>query len=174
MKPILFSLFVAAAALLIAESAGGIRWTPPQAWKAQGARPMRAATYAVPAASGDKEDGECAVFYFGPGQGGGIDDNITRWIGQFEQPDGKPSRAAAKIARQPFNGVPVTLIDLTGTYTAMAGPMSPSRTMKPGYRLLGAIADSPQGAVFFKLTGPAKTVAGAEPSFQNLLKSITR
>ncbi len=174
MKRILLCISFAATALLTAESAGGIRWTPPPAWKAQGARPMRAATYAVPAAPGDKEDGECAVFYFGPGQGGGIDDNITRWIGQFEQPDGKASRAAAKIARQPFNGVAVTMVDLTGTYMAAAGPMSPTKTPRPGYRLLGAIADSPQGAVFFKLTGPGKTVAAAQPAFQNLLKSLSR
>ncbi len=174
MKRTLLYSFFAATALLTAESAGGIRWTAPPTWKAQGARPMRAATYSVPAAPGDKEDAECAVFYFGPGQGGGIEDNITRWIGQFEQPDGKPSRAAAKISRQPFNGVPVSLIDLTGTYMASAGPMSQTKTPKPGYRLLGAIADSPQGAVFFKLTGPLKTVVAAQPAFQNLLKSLTR
>lgn len=162
------------AATLWAESAGGIRWTAPAAWKAQDQRPMRAATYTVPAAAGDKEDAECAVFYFGAGQGGGVEDNITRWVGQFEQPDGKPSRAAAKITRQPNNGVPITLVDLAGTFMASAGPMSPARNAKPGYRMLGAIADSPQGAVFFKLTGPARTVAAAQPAFQNLLKSISR
>src|SRR3972149_3131613 len=48
------------------DEAAGVAWTPPARWASQGARPMRAATYRVPAAQGDAEDGECAVFYFGP------------------------------------------------------------------------------------------------------------
>ena len=44
---------------------------------------MRVATYAVPGAKG-AEAGECAVFFFGPGQGGGVDDNVARWAKQFE------------------------------------------------------------------------------------------
>ena len=175
MRPIyLIVPFLALSGAVFAESAGGISWTPPSAWKSQGARPMRAATYVVLAAPGDSEPGECAVFYFGPGQGGGVDDNLRRWIGQFQQPDGKPSEAAAKTAKQKINGFAVTTIDLPGTYLASAGPMSPTKTPKPGYRLLGAIVEGPEGAIFFKLTGPARTVAAAQPAFQGLLKSITK
>ena len=43
---------------------------------------------------------------------------------------------------------------------------------KTGYRLLGAIVEGPSGEVFFKLTGPAKTVAAAQGEFQTLLKSL--
>ena len=28
-------------------------------------------------------DAETVVFYFGPGQGGGVESNIARWAGQF-------------------------------------------------------------------------------------------
>jgi hypothetical protein len=156
-----------------ADTAGGIRWTAPSGWKSQGERPMRAATYAVPAAPGDKEDGECAVFYFGAGQGGGVQDNIDRWIGQFQQPNGKPSKDVARTAKQTINGLPVTTIDLTGTYLA-GGPMMASKMPRPGYRLLGAIVEGPQGGVFFKFTGPAKTVAAGQAAFQSMLKSVTR
>jgi hypothetical protein len=170
----LLACFAAAVALLsAADTAGGIRWTAPAAWKPQGERPMRAATYAVPAAPGDKEDGECAIFYFGPGQGGGVQDNLDRWISQFQQPDGKPSKSAAQISKQTINGLPVTTISLTGTYLS-GGPMMAAKTPRPGYRLLGAIVEGPQGAVFFKFTGPAKTVAAGQAAFQSLLKSVSR
>ena len=42
----------------------------------------------------------------------------------------------------------------------------------PGYRLIGAIAEGPGGNVFFKLTGPAKTIAAQQKSFEQLLMSI--
>lgn len=134
---------------------------------------MRVVTYLIPAASGDREGAECAVFYFGPGQGGGVEANLTRWIGQFEQPDGRPSASLAKKKKEAINGLPVTTIDLTGTYLG-GGPMMGQGEKKPGYRLLGAIVEAPEAAVFFKLTGPAKTVAAAQSEFQSLLKSLSR
>jgi len=153
----------------LADSAAGIQWTPPAGWKAQAARPMRAATYTVPAANGDKEDGECAVFFFGPGQGGGVEDNLKRWIGQFQ-----PVEKAAQTAKRTINGFTVTTIDLSGTYLASSGPMMAAKATKPGYRLLGAIVEAPEGNVFFKFTAPAKTVAAQDAAFQALLKSLKR
>jgi hypothetical protein len=129
---------------------------------------MRAATYAVPRAAGDSEDGECAVFYFGSGEGGSIDANVKRWIGQFE--GGGPP----KTGKRTINGLQVTAIDLAGTYLASAGPMAPVKEKKSGYRLLGAIVEAPEGNVFFKFTGPAKTVGAAQPQFDKLLNSIQR
>jgi len=154
------------AAPALAESAGGVEWNAPPGWKAQPQRPMRAATYAVPAAPGDKEDGECAVFYFGPGQGGGVEANLQRWISQFE------TTAKPQTAKKTIGGLAVTTIDLSGTYLASAGPMAPTKTSKPGYRLWGGIVEGPQGAVFFKFTGPAKTVAGNQAAFDKMLASV--
>jgi len=170
MRPTLIALALAAfSAGAQAESAGGIQWAAPAGWKSEGARPMRAATYRAPAAPGDKEDGECAVFYFGPGQGGGVEDNLKRWIAQFENTQGEPKRA-----RQTINGLNVTTIDLAGTYTGAGGPMAAAKASKPGYRLLGGIVEAPQGPVFFKFTGPVKTVAAQQGAFQGLLKSVRR
>lgn len=156
------------------DSAAGVTWTRPARWASEGARPMRAATYRVPAAKGDVEDGECAVFYFGPGQGGTVEANLKRWIGQFEQPSGKSSEEVAKTARQTINGLSITTVDLSGTYLASAGPMSPAKEKKPGFRLLGAIVEAPQGNLFFKFTGPAKTIAANADGFQAMLKSLRR
>lgn len=164
----------AAAAAAYGESAAGIHWSAPAGWEAQAARPMRAATYRVPRAAGDREDGECAVFYFGAGQGGGVEANIKRWIAQFELADGRPADKAAKITKTTLGGMAVTRIDVAGTYLAAAGPMAPGAVRKPGYRMLGAIVEAPQGNVFFKFTGPAKTVTTAEAQFEALLKSVKR
>src|SRR5688500_16022172 len=171
---VLLAILAASASLAVADTGGGIKWTPPAAWKSQGERPMRVATYTIPAAKGDTEAGELAVFYFGPGQGGGVDANIDRWIGQFQQPDGKPSADRAKRQKRTMNGLAVTTIDLPGTYMASAGPMSPTKTSKADFRLIGAIVEGPQGAVFFKLTGPAKTIAASEAAFEKMLASVSR
>ncbi len=131
---------------------------------------MRVATYRIPPASGDKEAGECGVFFFGTGQGGGVEANVKRWVDQFQQPDGKPV-GVPKTAKQQVNGLKVTTVDVSGTYMGAGGPMGPP-VNKPGYRLLGAIVEAPKGGVFFKFTGPARTVAAAEKEFQALLKSL--
>jgi hypothetical protein len=164
-----FLLLLAALGMIRAESAAGVRWTAPGSWKAQAQRPMRAATYTVPAAPGDKEDGECAVYYFGRGQGGSVHDNLERWISQFS-----PPQKDAQPQKRTVNGLNVTEIDLSGTYTGAGGPMATTKTIKPGYRLLGAIVEAPEGLIFIKFTGPAKTVAANQGNFENLMKSFAR
>jgi hypothetical protein len=155
---------------LLAESAAGIRWTAPAGWKTEGPRPMRAATYSIAPAAGDTAGAECVVNFFGPDQGGGVDANIERWKGQVHGPDGKP--ATAKIDKRTVRGVSITMIDSSGSYTGMGGPMMASPKVVPGYRLLGAIVEGPGGNVFFKLTGPAKTIASQQKNFDQLLASI--
>jgi len=151
------------------DSASGLQWTTPSRWKTGPERSaMRAATYLIPAAGGDNEGGECAVF---KNIGGGVAANINRWISQFKQPDGSASSTKAIQKKETINGLQVTTVDLTGTFTG-SGMMGQPSTEKAGYRLLGAIVETPQGDVFFKLTGPAKTIASAEADFQSLLKSI--
>jgi hypothetical protein len=133
---------------------------------------MRAATYLVPASSGDKDNGECGVYYFGQGQGGSVQANLDRWIGQFLQADGKPSPKAAKTSSETVHGLKVTTVDVSGAYTGMGGPMAGAGPAKPGYRLLGAIAEGPQGSLFFKFTGPAKTVAANQAAFHKMIQSL--
>ena len=146
----------------------GLAWTAPARWTVQAERPMRLATYSVPAARSGGEAGECAVFYFGPGQGGGVEDNIERWVGQFENP-GTPLRTT-----QTVRGIPVTRVKVHGAYLAPGGPNMESQGTKADYALLGAIVSGPRGAVFFKLTGPARTVAAAAADFDRMLASLRK
>jgi hypothetical protein len=165
MRRIIFSLLIAAM-LLAADSGGGVRWTMPANWKAEAERPMRLATYTV------APGGECGIYYFGVGQGGSVDANLDRWIGQFLQTDGKPSKAAAKIVKRSIHGISVTTVDVSGSYTGMAGPTAQPGPAAAGYRMLGAIAEGPQGSIFFKFTGQAKTIAANQAAFDKMLASL--
>jgi hypothetical protein len=160
------------AILLDAESVAGLKWTAPAGWKNQGQQTMRAATYSVPAAPGDKESSECVVYFFGQGQGGPIQANMDRWKSQFQTPDGKP--APAKIATRTVNGLPVTTIDVSGNYSGMGGPLATSTSVAKDYRLLGAILENPGGNIFLKFTGPSKTVTANQQKFEQLLASFSK
>jgi hypothetical protein len=164
-------LLVGAAFVLSAESAAGLRWSAPPDWANQGSRPMRAATYTVPGAAAS-DAAECGVYFFGAGKGGTVEANIERWRGQFLDKDGKPHDA--QVSKRQVHGLAVTLIDTSGTYTGMGGPMAKEPTSNPGYRLLGAIVEGPGGSVFIKFTGPEKTVAANQQKFDQLINSFDK
>lgn len=144
----------------------------PSGWVEQTPRSrMRRAQFALPRESGDSEDGELTVFYFGMGQGGSTDANISRWIGQVGQPDGSSSRDKAKIRQGQVSGFRMTEVDVSGTLKASNMPGAPQRPARPGYRLLGAVLEGPQGPWFFKLVGPEKTISRWAESFRQFIAS---
>src|SRR5262245_25484175 len=145
----------------------GVAWVKPKRWIEELASGMRLATYVIPAAPG-VETATCKIYYFGPGQGGGIDANLERWVGEFENP-GHPARREQKV-----RGMNVTQIEVSGTYTAHAGMSGGPETPTPGWTLLGAIVEGPNGQLFFKLTGPTATVATGKKEFDGLLASLRK
>ena len=67
-----------------------VTWTDPAGWvRKPSPNNVRRATYSIPPQVGDSPGAELGVFYFGPGEGGGLEANIQRWIKQF--PDAAPS-----------------------------------------------------------------------------------
>ena len=154
--------------------ATGLVWSVPASWKEEApANPMRRAQFRAPKAAGDPEDGECAVFYFGPNQGGNPEDNALRWVDQFKQPDGSSSQGKAKISKKTVGGREVMFVEVKGTYAGMA--MMPGMGMapeKPGYALLGAIVPGPDAPWFFKFTGPQKTIDANRAAFDSLIASL--
>lgn len=153
--------------------AGGLSWDIPSEWDIGEAGQMRVATYIIPPAAGDSDSAECAVFHFSGGQGGNVQANIDRWIGQMEQPDGSSSSAKAQISSTRINGLEITTLDIGGTYRVSAGPMMQVREKKPRYRMIGVVAKGPQGPVFFKLTGPERTVESNRKAFFTMINSIS-
>lgn len=153
--------------LAAGDGAAGIRWSVPRSWTAQAPRHMRVATYSVPGVKGSAP-GECGVFYFGKGHGGGVEENFDRWAAQFE------GAAPPKKGLRTVGSFKVHSIRLSGTYLDPGGPQMQSRGRRPGYQLLGAIVEAPEGLVFFKCTGPAETLRAAEPDFEKMIDSLAR
>lgn len=145
-----------------------LAWTVPPGWVTETpSSAMRRAQYKVPGPAGA---GECVVFYFGPGQGGDAQSNAQRWASQFTQPGGGSSQEALRTSTLNVGDVKVLLAEVTGTYSGGMG----GGGEKPGYMLLGAVAEGPDANWFFKLTGPEKTVRAQRAAFEGMIKSLKK
>jgi hypothetical protein len=161
-------------ALMITQAlpAAGLRFNAPSGWTArQPSSAMRVAEFVLPRATGDQEDAELVVYFFG-GSGGGIDANIERWIGQMQQPDGRPSREVSERSDRVVNGLSVTMLDISGTYTAEVRPGSTERHNRPGFRMRTAVVTTPRGPYFVKAVGPANTMERWVAAFDAFIGSV--
>jgi hypothetical protein len=147
-------------------TSSGITWTVPAGWRTGDARAMRLATYII-GGNDPQRTGECAVFHFGPGLGGGVAENVDRWTGQFEA---TPDFAHREMT---VKGLKVTRVEIAGTFLAPGVDMQ-SQGKLPGWKLLGAIVEGPKGSVFFKFTGPAGVIDRAADDFDSLLASLEK
>ncbi len=148
----------------------GMSWDAPEGWEwVQPANSMRRAQYKVPGAAGD---GECVVYYFGPGQGGDPMSNAQRWAGQFTQPDGSSSMDKLKTETIQVADMSVLMIEVTGTYGGGMPGMGGGGASMENHMLLGAVAEGPDANWFFKLTGPQETIEGQRSAFDSLIQSL--
>lgn len=133
----------------------GLKLQVPKSWEQQ--KPssnLRLGQFAIPAKEGDDEGAEYVVF---PPFGGTAQQNIERWIGQFEGQgrEVKSTQGSSDQGKYIF-------VELTGTYKKPFGPPFAQQTKPaPDYKMLGVILTSQQGGNYFiKVTGPKETVAG--------------
>lgn len=137
-------------------NAGPLKLEIPEDWKAaEASNQFRLLQCAVPPVEGDKSAAEFVVFHFGKGGGGGVEQNIQRWKGQFET-DGlkiKILDGESKLGKY-------TLVDLTGTWNKPVGPPIAMKTEKaPGSRALQLVLQTEkEGNFFLRLAGSQKTV----------------
>jgi predicted small lipoprotein YifL len=154
-------------------ASGDLHFKAPDAWVTEKpSSSTRVGQYKLPKAEGDNEDASLVLYYFGAAQGGAVQANIDRWIGQMQQPDGSASKDKAKTENLTVNGLKVTTVDLTGTFTAEMMPGSGDRHNNADYRLRGAVVETPKGSYFAKLVGPSKTVARWDQAYSEYLKSF--
>ncbi len=146
------------------ESSGSIEFDMPKSWQSQTpSSGMRLSQASIPGPGGP---GDFAVFFFGPGGGGGVDANIERWINQMEateQP--KPETFEA-------GGMKVTWVDVKGTLKPGQMGMSNTTEAVSNARLYGAVVEGPGGPWFFKATGPDATLGPQRDAFVKMLKSV--
>lgn len=144
---------------------GEIAWDVPAKWKElPNPNAMRLATYLIPRAEGDSEDGEMSVSRVG----GSVEANIGRWKGQFDpvKPD------STKRFERDVAGLKVTIYEVAGSYTGMVMRGQVNKP-KEGWALVAAIVEGSGGDPwFFKLTGPEKTVAAARADMDSLVNSF--
>ncbi|HEX7180823.1 MAG TPA: hypothetical protein VF756_03205 [Thermoanaerobaculia bacterium] len=149
-----------------AQAGEGIDFDMPANWQSETPETsMRMAQAAIPGASGP---GLLAVFYFGPGGGGGVEDNIQRWIDQMEPAPG--SDLQPETFQTP-NGYKVTWVDVAGVLKPSSMGMGPE-TAQPNSRLFGAVVEGPGGPWFFKVTGPDATLSAERENFLSMLRSV--
>ena len=154
-------------------ASGNISFLAPDGWVVEKTSSnMRVAQYKLPKNGGDTEDGSLVLYYFGQGQGGGTQANIDRWISQIHQADGSDSKDKAKSESLTVNGLKVTVVDVSGTYSAEMSPGSGDFTSKPNYRLRAAVIETPKGSYFAKLTGPEKTISYWDKAFRDYISSF--
>jgi len=141
---------------------GDLTFKAPEGWVSeQPTSSMRVLQYKLP---GDAGDANLVVFFFGQGQGGPVQDNFDRWIGQMQQ-----TRDKAKTENITVNGMPVTLLDVSGTFSG--DMMSGSQSPQPNSRMRAGVIESPKGNYFIKLVGPEKTVTRWDDAFLAFVKS---
>lgn len=144
-------------------ASAGLVYTLPAGWsETPVSSSMRLAQGEIPGPGGA---GEFAVFFFGPGQGGGVESNLERWTGQVE--------AAGEPQRETFetNGLTVTWIDVAGTLKPSGMGMGPA-SPQTGGRLFGAVIEGPGGPWFFKVMGPDATLGAEREKFVGMLRGV--
>lgn len=140
-------------------AAGALQFELPAGWVEEApANTMRLTQARIP---GETGDGEFALFYFGPGGGGGTEANIERWVAQVE---------GAQPERETFQSGDLTVHTVVATGTVTGSPMTMQGgepQPQPNSMLLGAVVEGPGGPWFFKATGPEATLSPyREPFFE--------
>lgn len=159
--------------VLLALLLSGLGFEAPAGWEPVSASSsMRLAQWELPG-SGDNAAAEVVVFYFGEGSGGSVEDNLERWFGQFEQPDGAATMERAQVDRFNVGPLHVTRADMNGTYVAPARPGASERQNLAGYRMIAAVVEGDDGPWFIRLLGPASTVGTWSASFDAFLESLS-
>jgi hypothetical protein len=141
----------------------GIKLTPPAEWQAFDASgtPMApVAAFVLPAPEGATGEAEARLTHFPNMRNMPAQDNLDRWFGQVQQPDGKPTKDAAKVETFEAGGAKITVADMTGTIGGATEQ-----------RMIAAIIEHPQGPHFLKVTGPQATMARWADSVTAYLKS---
>jgi hypothetical protein len=130
------------------------QWTAPESWVSQPSTAFRVGSFTISGAAGPAD----LAISFLSGQAGGVLANINRWRDQIQLAPTDEEGLSQITKTLTLKGDTVLFVDLT------------SADMKT--RMLVAIWEKPEGAWFFKLTGPAATILETEQDFSRFLESV--
>lgn len=147
----------------------GYTTTIPSGWKsAPSSSSMRLAQYTIADADGSTA-AEVVVYFFGEGQGGGVEANLERWKAQFSTPDGSP--VYENVAKLTGAAFPITVAEYRGTYARGVG-VGDAATAKPGQSLVAVIAETPKGTLFFQMFGATAKVSAHRAALEAFVKGM--
>jgi len=109
------------------------------------------------------------ISYLGPNEST-INDNLSRWVGQWTNADGTPVEKVEQFSLDDA-GMETMLIMLEGTLasTAQLGG-GPART---DWMLIGAVVTSSQGPLYVKALGPKDSLHAQMGEVQKMLREMT-
>lgn len=151
---------------------GDLSFQAPETWKKVKRRNnIIEMEFAVP---GEKKD-DTPIRVTMMASGGSIQANLARWMGQFKGTGAGASREKAKIEEEKAAGMPLTVLDISGTFMdSMRGPFGP-KVEKPDHRMIaGILQTGTVGNYFFKFVGPAALVEKHSKAFREMLKSASK
>jgi len=127
---------------------------------------MRAAQFSIP---GDPADADLVVFHFG-GPTGGIQANVERWVGQFQQQGMELNMVQGQCAAGSY-----ILVDCQGTWNKPDGPPFAQKTVAtPNSRVVNVIvieekAGQQKDFYFIKLSGHQAVVGQHVPALRTAI-----
>lgn len=116
------------------------------------------------------------MFWFGAGMGGSIENNLSRWYGQFAQPDGRPSASVATRETRTVHGLNVTITRVQGRFAGggMGSPGSAPGAREGQLRAARGDRRDPQRAVVLQLLGLDRRSLVQRRPFHDLVASFDR
>ncbi len=132
-------------------------WTTPEGWSVRRESGLRLATFTI-------EDLECSLLTF-PGDVGGTEANLRRWLGQLGVGNAAPDAVSSLINNAPAfttgSGLTGRLYDLS--------PLVPAGASNG---MLAAILELDNSLAFLKCTGPIDQLNRHRAGFEALASSI--
>jgi hypothetical protein len=144
-------------------NSGSFEFETPPGWQQIAPSQFRNPNFLV----GPNGDIECYVSVL-QGGGGGLLTNANRWRTQM----GRAPYSEEEFARLPratVLGEDAVIVDFAGDFTGMGGS-----GVKTGYRLVGALIQTGNEAVFIKMVGPDASVHEQKDNFALFAQSLHR
>jgi gluconolactonase len=141
-----------------------ITMTVPESWKQQEpTNKLRLTQFVIPKSEGDKEPTELVVSSFA---GGGVDQNLPRWTGEFAS-EGRGVKLTSGKAKQGE----YILADVTGTHIGTAFARRPQPLEDARLLAIVLTVETGEGKqiYYLKMTGPKKSVTDAAEALRTAI-----
>jgi len=143
--------------------ASALQWKAPEGWSESAGSGMRLATFTMGEGS---STGTCTIITLG-GSAGGIEANVTRWVGQTGSAALEDDALKAFIGRQ-------QTIKSEGGFDIFVADLTELAPGDDAMSMLASISTIDGSSCFVKLTGPVSLLKDQKQNFLALCKSLKK